>query len=136
LSLAEEPAKKVEREFLICADARNGINALAALLIAVGMDALDNHVTRRIHSLMPGSGPVLSGGNPVFEHLYLSKPLGFPEGFSECGVPSSPVEIVQIIPLPERERRFVNTEGRQVLENRLTGDLENLLRFDWRSECV
>nr|WP_308633446.1 suppressor of fused domain protein [Massilia sp. YIM B02443] len=136
LSLADEPLKRVEREFLICADNGNDINALAALLIAVSMDSLDNHVTQKIYSVMPGSGAVLSRGNPIFEHLFLSKPLGFPEGFGNCENSSSSLEIIQIIPLSERERRVVSTEGRQVLEKRLAGDLENLLRFDWRTECV
>lgn len=135
-AMADSPEKKIRREFLICADKSSDPKALAALLIAVGIDALNAHAVHAVGSVMLGDGPVLSGGNAAFENLYVATPLGFPYGFATCEQLSPPVEIVQIVPISEKEMKFVMANGGHVLEENLMANLSNLLRFDRRKECA
>lgn len=129
-------SKVVNREFLICADEETNMKAIAALLIAVGAEALDAHVVNPISSVLEGGRPLVTSGNAEFEYLYVSTPLGFDGGFGVCDKTSPSIEIAQLIPITNRERLFFAAEGGPALENRLMADLINLLRFDRRNELV
>lgn len=124
------------REFVIFANDHCNTKALAALLVAIGLESHSKPVASPLGSVLAGSGPVLSGGNPHYEHLYLTAPIKLPESFLSCDTISPPVEIAQIIPISGREKQFVETSGVSAFEKRLVEHWRELLKFDQRTELV
>ncbi len=121
-------------EFVICADSSFETKALAALLIAIGLDAVARNATAEVHDVLAGSGAVWS--NPVFEHFYLTFPGYFPEDFELCEAVSPPVSFVQLVPVSSRERRAIFRQGWRAFENSIVNQKIDLLAFDTRREVA
>ena len=121
-------------EFAICAASSFDSKELAALLIAVGLDAVTRHVTPGIHGVLMGSGAVLS--NPLFEHFYLSFPGYFPAEFELCETVSPPVVIAQLIPITSGERELIERQGWRSFESAMVDQRIDLLAFDTRQELT
>lgn len=134
LQVSDNCEGKVRMELLICANSSFESKLLYPLLFAAGLDALEHHATPGVHGVLNGSGPVLIGGNPLFEHLYLTHPGFFPKEFDLCEELSPPVSIAQIIPISSNEREFIVREGWSEFENRATEQSVDFLEFDARKE--
>jgi len=121
-------------ELIICTKSSIDSKALAALLFAIGQDALVQHATPGVHRVLIGEGAVLS--NPLFEHFYLTLPGYFPDEFAICEALSPPVTMVQLIPISSREREVIEKQGWRVFEDELVKQDIDLLAFDTRLELL
>lgn len=124
----------IKMELLICADSSFDPEALAALLFAVGQDAVTQHATPGVRKVLMGSGAILL--NPVFEHFYLTFPGYFPAEFEMCEAVSSPVAIVQLIPISSKEREAIEKQGWRAFEDGMVEQHIDLLAFDNRRELM
>jgi len=84
---------------------------VAALLLAIASHALGKHHSPGIHHVFGGEGPVMHGGNPDFEHFYLSRPLAGEPDFATCDTMDPPIALVQLIPISNAEKAFIETWG-------------------------
>ena len=109
---------------------------LNALLTAVALHLLETHESPGRHGILPGEGPVLAGGNPSFESFYLRPPVGLPDGFASCGDLSSPIEILQLIPITSGEERLIANAGWCAFEQAVLAQQIDLLSFDTRREAA
>lgn len=136
LQIAREGNSTIRMELAIFAYRTFDSKVLGALLFAVGLDAIERHLTSGLHGVLNGSGPVLSGGNPEFEHLYLASPGYFPRSFDWCTELSPPVAIVQLIPISSGERKLITEVGWSAFEDAIAERNIDLLKFDARSAVV
>lgn len=124
-------------ELMLCANGSYRAEELAALLIAVGTHVLDNHEIPCEHDILDGSGPVRSGGNSRFEHLYLTAPGYFEPDFQRCSLIDPPAEIVHLVPITSEERSIIRECGWQMFEDAVITQSIDLLDFDNRQAvCI
>ena len=109
---------------------------VAALLLAIASHSLGKHQTPGIHHVLPGKGPVLHGGNPDFEHFYLSRPLAGDPEFALCDATVPPIALVQLIPVSNAEKAFIETWGGPRFEQLLLEQDVDILGFDERSQVA
>lgn len=109
---------------------------VAALLLALASHALEKHHSPGIHHVLSGKGPVLHGGNPDFEHFYLSRPLAGKPELAICDAVAPPIELVQLIPISSVEKAFVETWGGPRFEQLLLQQGIDLQAFDERSQLA
>lgn len=121
-------------ELIICADSSFDPKALAALLFAIGQNAVARHAIPEVHGVLMGAGAVLS--NPMFEHFYLTFPGYFPAEFEICEAVSPPVAMIQLIPISFREHEIIVKQGWRTFENGVAEQHIDLLAFDTRRELA
>jgi len=115
---------------------KEGLNktVLNSPLTAVGMHFFERHESPGPHGIFLGEGPVLEGGNPLFQSLYLRPPFGLPEGFAICSGSSTPIEIFQLIPITAHEQHLIVTNGWDKFEQAVLAQKIDLLLFNVRQE--
>jgi hypothetical protein len=126
----------VRTELAVFTNAPVGSKTLGALLIAVGMHFLDTHASPGAHGILPGSGPVIAGGNPKFESFYVRSPVSFPPAFAHCSLAGSGIDILQLIPVTNNEAHAIACGGWAAFEAAAASQNIDLLSFDQREEVV
>lgn len=122
-------------EFAICATPLHDSKVLGALLFAVALEIFHTHSIPPTR-VLAGCGPVLSNGNPQFEHLYVASRLSFPLTFRICRKTEPPIHIVQIIPVTSSEKAFIEWKGYAEFEEELRGLGDTILEFYSRPAAV
>lgn len=140
--LSDHPLKTVANdksyrvEYMISTGAATDVGKIASLLLAISEHTIKRGVFPGVHNVLGGNGPVLYGGNPVFEHFYLTRPIDLARDFAICLSVEPPIEIVQLVPISTKERKFIESNGWESFEKLLLEEHKNLLLFDGRSVVI
>jgi hypothetical protein len=130
-------ANSLQLEYLICANSTYDPDIIAALLLAVAEYTNAHKHTPGVHGVLCGSGPVLHGGSLLFEHFYLAQPGYFqPEFRSTKKSADQEVELVQLIPVTEKEKSLIQSVGWEVFEELLIEQEIDVVAFDSRAEIL
>lgn len=129
-------SRTVRTELAIFSNSAASREALNAVLTVVGLHMLETHESPSVHGILPGSGPVLAGGNPLFESFYLRPPVGFAPEFSTCSLGASSIEILQLVPVTAAEEHMISCEGWAAFEKAASMQRIDFLGFDERDEVI
>jgi hypothetical protein len=121
-------------EYMICAESTYDQKLMVAVLMGLAVRSTDSRETAGIHGVWTGVGPVIIGGNPLFEHFYLTNPGHFAASIDRCDDVEPPIQIVQVIPITSGEHAFIVAHGWEAFESRLDQQEIDLMGFDSRLE--
>jgi hypothetical protein len=121
-------------EYMICAESKYDRKLMVAVLMGLAIRSMESRETVDIHGVWAGEGPVVIGGSPLFEHLYLTNPGHFAAAIDLCEGAVPPIKIVQVIPITSGERAFIEANGWEAFENKLDQQEIDLMGFDSRAE--
>ncbi|TFW29168.1 suppressor of fused domain protein [Massilia horti] len=129
-------SRSARTELAIFSNSAANKEMLNAVLTVVGLHLLETHESPGVYGILPGSGPVLAGGNPLFESFYLSPPVGLPREFSICSLGASEIEILQLVPITAAEEHMIKCGGWAAFEEAVSTQGIDLLGFDEREEVL